>query len=115
MSREKFLEEVEKRRFSIVEVSSLDSDLVTFLDWVSELPVPWVVKYFDKAEELLSLLSSKEVTKQKRVVGVTSSDLDIPIESFSTAAYKSQIQLLIIVGRAYRSHEDRNRRFYLRR
>ena len=115
MNRGKFLEEVEKRRFSIVEVSSLYSDLVTFLDEVSELPIPWMVKYFDKAEELLNFLSSKEATKQKKVVGVTPSDLNIPIESFSTAAYKSQIQLLIIVGRAYRSHEDRNRRFYLRR
>lgn len=115
MSNEKFLEEVEKRGFSIIEVSSLYSDLVTFLDWVSELPVPWTVKYCDRGEELLSLLSSEEVTKQKKLVGVIPSDLDIPIQNLSNVAYKSRTKLLVLVGKAYRAREDRNRQFYLRR
>lgn len=115
MGNERFLEHTEKRGFCIMEVSSIHGDLVTFLDWISGLPVPWMVKYFDKADELLGFLASEEAAKHRKIVGVTPSDLSIQMEKFSTASYRSHIQLLIIVGRAYRSLEDRNRRFYLRR
>jgi len=115
MTNERLLEEADKRGFCIVEASSINGDLVTFLDWISGLPVPWMVKYFDRADELLDLLASEEAAKHRKVVGVTPSDLSIQMEKFATASYRSHIQLLVIVGQAYRSLEDRNRRFYLRR
>ena len=115
MSNDKFPAETEKRGFAIIEVSSLNTDLLTFLDWISELPVPWVVKYFDNAEELRNLLSSEEVAKLKKLVAVMPSDLGFPLQDLSSAAYKSHTQLLVVIGKAYRAREDRNRQFYLRR
>ena len=40
MNNEKFLQEVERRGFCVMDVSCIHGDLVRFLDWVCELPVP---------------------------------------------------------------------------
>jgi len=115
MRNDLLLTEAEQRMLSVVELSSLSSELTHFLDWVSELPVPWLVKYFDTGSELLDWLSAKGTEQIRRLVAVLPSDLQVPYEKLSVQLLRSGTKLLILVGKAYRGKEDRNRKFYLRR
>lgn len=115
MRNDVLLTEAEQRMLSVVEVSSLSSELVDFLDWVSELPVPWLVKYFDTGSELLDWLSGERMEQVHRLVAVLPSDLQVPYEKLSPQLLRYGTKLLVLVGKAYRGKEDRNRKFYLRR
>ena len=115
MRNDVLLTEAEQRMLSVVEVSSLSSELVDFLDWVSELPVPWLVKYFDTGSELLDWLLGEGMEQVHRLVAVLPSDLQVPYEKLSPQLLRYGTKLLVLVGKAYRGNEDRNRKFYLRR
>ena len=115
MRNDVLLTQAEQRMLSVVEISSLSSELVHFLDWVSELPVPWSVRYFDTGSELLDWLSAEGTEQIQRLVAVLPSDLQVPYEKISPQLLRYSTKLLIIVGKAYRGKEDRNRKYYLRR
>jgi len=115
MRNDVVLTEADQRTLSVVELSSLSSELVHFLDQVSELPVPWSVRYFDTGWELLDWLSAEGAEQVHRLVSVLPSDLQVPYEKLSVQLLRHGTKLLILVGKAYRGKEDRNRKFYLRR
>lgn len=115
MRNDELIAKAEQRMISVVEISSLSGELVDFLDWVSELPVPWLVKYFDTGSELLDWLLGEGMEQVHRLVAVLPSDLQIPYERISPQLLRYGTNLLILVGKVYRGKEDRNKKFYLRR
>lgn len=115
MSNDLLLAEVEHRTLLVVEIASLSCRLVDFLGWISELPAPWTVAYFDGGSELLNWLSAERASETRRWVAVLASDLHIPYDRISPQLLRHSAKLLILVGKAFRGKEDRNLKYYLRR
>lgn len=115
MRSDLLLAELERRAILVVEIDSLSCGLVRFLDWISELPAPWMSAYFDSGSELLDWLSPERIAEAQRLVAVLPSDLHVPYDRISPQLLRHSGKLLILVGRAFRGKEDRNLKYYLRR
>jgi hypothetical protein len=101
---------MERRPVGVIEASLCSPSTLEVLGRLTNLPAPWVASFYENGEELASGL--REMPLPKRLIAVMPTDLGIPYDLLSMLARRANSQVLIIVGVAHRTHEDRCAHLY---
>lgn len=105
-----------RRRVIIGHAGQLPDSLIELERYLSVQPEIWAYRFFRDGMELIVVLEKPDSipTNASHLLAVLPDDMALQPEEVSMLARRNGLRILVILGKALRSEEDRRLFFYIR-
>ncbi|MFQ5884213.1 MAG: hypothetical protein ACE5IO_03840 [Thermoplasmata archaeon] len=118
MEYDKLLTSLKRQRVAIAHAGQLPEGLIELQRYLSGRPEIWTYRFFRNGSELVGALEGETCIKKaeaSHLLAVLPDDMGLEPGWVNPLATRSNLRVLIIVGKARRGKEDRRRVYYIGR